>query len=156
MRVYRICRAVFAADMWSGEGAWRYGGRWNHRGTRVIYASSSVALAALEYFVNLEPNLAPEDLISGSGELDDSAIAELSLPLLPEGWNRSRPEKLREIGDEWVRQGGSAGLRVPSAAVGGDWNLLLNPAHPAFAGFHRLGETPFRFDTRMFQKRQSH
>lgn len=150
MQVHRICRAKFLAEVWSGEGAWRYGGRWNHRGTRLIYGSSSLALAAVEYFVNLEPNLAPDDLIAARGEIADAEVAGLAPQLLPAGWDHSRPEKLREIGDAWVKGAASAGLRVPSAAVAGEWNLLLHPAHPGFARFRPLGQARFRFDPRMF------
>ncbi|MGH9803113.1 MAG: RES family NAD+ phosphorylase, partial [Blastocatellia bacterium] len=32
--VYRICKTKYAATAFDGEGAFRFGGRWNTRGTR--------------------------------------------------------------------------------------------------------------------------
>jgi uncharacterized protein (DUF2384 family) len=42
------------------------------RGLRVVYASSSLALAAVETFVNLEPKLRPPDLVSIAGEVPEN------------------------------------------------------------------------------------
>ncbi len=51
--VYHLVRRERAADALSGEGARRYGGRWNPPGVAVVYASESRALAVLETFVHL-------------------------------------------------------------------------------------------------------
>src|ERR1700678_262159 len=67
VRFWRICRSRYAAEAATGEGARRFGGRWNSRGMGVVYASTSLALAAVETFVNLEPKLRPADLISIEG-----------------------------------------------------------------------------------------
>lgn len=84
MRFWRICRLRFAAAAATGEGARLYGGRWNSRGVRVVYASTSLALAAVETFVHLEPNLRPTDLVSIDGHIpDDVAIERLDLDILP-------------------------------------------------------------------------
>src|ERR1700730_17641094 len=72
MQFWRICRRRYAAEAASGEGARLYGGRWNSRGLRVVYASTSLALAAIETFVNLEPNQMPSDLMSIEGLIPDS------------------------------------------------------------------------------------
>nr|WP_180996015.1 RES family NAD+ phosphorylase [Tabrizicola aquatica] len=37
----------------SGEGTRKHGGRWNSPGLPAVYCASSLALAALEVFVNL-------------------------------------------------------------------------------------------------------
>src|SRR5712675_1417146 len=71
MRFWRICRRRYTAEAASGEGARRYGGRWNSRGVRIVYASTSLSLAAVETFVNLEPNLRPSDLVSIGGEVSE-------------------------------------------------------------------------------------
>ena len=51
MRVFRLCRANFPA--YDGEGAYRVGGRWNSKGTRVLYMSENRSLAVLEILVHL-------------------------------------------------------------------------------------------------------
>src|SRR3972149_5277771 len=52
MDLARLVKAGHAGGVFSGEGARLAGGRWNHRGTTVVYASDSLALAALELFVH--------------------------------------------------------------------------------------------------------
>jgi RES domain-containing protein len=152
MRFWRICRRRFAAEAATGEGARLYGGRWNSRGLRVVYASTSLALAAVETFVNLEPNLQPNDLVSIEGRVpDELKIERLDPGNLPSNWHRTRNETLRRFGDEWIRAGRTVALLVPSAAIDGEWNILLNPAHADFYTI-RFGEPArFKFDARMFR-----
>jgi len=152
MRFWRICRRRYAADGASGEGARLYGGRWNSRGVRVVYGSTSLALAAIETFVNLEPSLRPKDLVFIVGEIPKGIdILTLDPATLPINWNRGREESLRKIGDAWVREGLTAALLVPSAAIVGEWNVLLNPTHRDFSKIRVEEPQPFEFDLRMFR-----
>lgn len=78
------CRRRYAAEAARGEGARLYSGRWNSRGVAVVYASTSLALAAVETFVNLEPNLRPNDLVAIEGETPGGLeIATIDLNVLP-------------------------------------------------------------------------
>jgi hypothetical protein len=52
---WRIVKERHATTAFSGDGAAQAGGRWNSRGIRVVYASGSLALAALETLVHLNP-----------------------------------------------------------------------------------------------------
>jgi RES domain-containing protein len=152
MQFWRICRLRYAAEAATGEGARLAGGRWNSRGVRVVYASTSLALAAVETFVNLEPNLQPNDLVSIEGTIPgDVAIGRLNLKELPARWYRTREESLRRFGDDWIHAGQTAALLVPSAAILGEWNVLLNPAHTDFPKITLQKPQPFRFDLRMFR-----
>ena len=152
MRFWRICRRRYVAKAASGEGARLYGGRWNSRGVRVVYASTSLALAAVETFVNLEPNLRPKDLVSIEGDIPDALeIARVDLKALPANWHETRDESLRRVGDNWIRAGRTAALLVPSAAIRGEWNVLLNPAHRDFSKIKFREPAPFKFDVRMFR-----
>jgi RES domain-containing protein len=118
----------------------------------MVYASTSLALAAVETFVNLEPNLMPADLVSIEGEIPDAPIiGKLDPTILPAGWNESRDESLRQFGDEWIRHSESIALLVPSAAVPGEWNILLNPAHSEFSQIKFINAQRFEFDPRMFR-----
>jgi RES domain-containing protein len=118
----------------------------------MVYASTSLSLAAVETFVNLEPGLRPADLISIEGEIPES-IGAVTLPIatLPERWNETRDESLCRFGDEWIRGGRSAAMLVPSAAIRGEWNVLMNPAHKDFPGISFGSPQPFGFDMRMFR-----
>ena len=53
--LWRITTARFAATAFSGEGARRYGGRWNPPGCEVVYTAQSPALALLELMVQDDP-----------------------------------------------------------------------------------------------------
>ena len=152
MRFWRISRRRYAAAAASGEGARLFGGRWNSRGVRVVYASTSLALAAVETFVNLEPNLRPRDLVSIEGNIPDTLeIGRVDLKALPAGWHETRDESLRRFGDEWIRAARSAALLVPSAAIRGEWNVLLNPARLDFSKITFRAPEPFDFDVHMFR-----
>ena len=152
MRFWRICRRRYDSEAASGDGARLYGGRWNSRGVPLVYASTSLALAAIENFVNLEPNLQPTDLVSIEGEIPgELEIKKLDLKALPANWYATRDESFRRFGDEWIHAGETVALLVPSAAIRGEWNVLLNPAHPDFSKIKFRKAEPFHFDVRMFR-----
>jgi RES domain-containing protein len=119
---------------------------------RIVYASTSLSLAAVETFVNLEPKLRPADLVSIEGDMpDEIETITLDAAVLPAGWWETRDESLRRFGDEWVREGRSAAaLLVPSAAMRGEWNMLLNPAHAQFSRIVFMEPVRFEFDLGMF------
>lgn len=154
MRFWRICRRHYAAEAATGAGARLYGGRWNSRGVKVVYASTSLALAAVETFVNLEPNLRPADFVSIEGDIPDAVeIRRLDPATLPAGRHESRDESLRRFGDQWIRGGETAALLVPSAAIRGEWNVLLNPAHSEFSEITFRAPERFEYDARMYSNR---
>ena len=152
MPLWRICREIHAAGAFSGEGARLYGGRWNSQGLRVVYTSPTLALAAIETFVHLEPNLRPDDLVSIEAQIPDDIAAErLDLKSLPRKWYELRDESLRTFGDRWIRVGTTVALHVPSAAIRGEWNVLLNPEQSDFRKLKVEKPKPFEFDLRMFR-----
>jgi RES domain-containing protein len=152
MQIWRICRARFAGEAFSGLGARRFGGRWNTPGVPMVYASSSLALAAIELFVHLEPNLQPDDLVSIAAELPEGEPAQRLGPnQLPVGWWMDDFEPLRAIGDAWILQRKSLAIHVPSAALRSEWNVLVNSLHPAIAAIKIDEPQPFHFDARMFR-----
>jgi len=154
MQLWRICRQTHATGAFSGEGARLYGGRWNSPGVGVIYTSPSLALAAIETFVHLEPDLQPDDLVSIRGEVpEDVTVQQIELRSLPMDWYAANHESLRVIGDRWASAGKTLALRVPSAAIRGEWNMLLNPTHAEFGKIRIRRPVRFEFDRRMFRAR---
>ena len=55
MLAFRLCRAMHPP--YSAEGARRLGGRWNSKGTPVLYMSENRSLAVLEVLVHLSAAL---------------------------------------------------------------------------------------------------
>ena len=132
MKVFRICRERFAADAFTGEGARRFGGRWNSRGVPMVYCSTSLALAAIELFVHLEPNLQPDDLVSIAATLPAGEPAQQLAPeALPHEWWTDDFDPLRSLGDAWIRDKTSLAMQVPSAPLHSEWNVLVNPTAPS-------------------------
>lgn len=132
-RIWRITTERFAATAFSGEGARRYGGRWNPKGFAAIYTAESRALALLEMLVQDDPLRARYVLIPA--ELPDSIyITALGLHDLPPDWRAlASRDTLQALGRNWLQSGASAVLAVPSAVVPAERNYLLNPSHPDFS-----------------------
>lgn len=152
MQIWRICLARYAAEAFSGNGARRFGGRWNTPGVPMVYASASLALAAIELFVHIEPNLQPDDLVAIAAALPEGEPAQRLEPdALPPNWWTDDFEPLRTLGDRWISEKASLAIAVPSAAVRMDWNVLVNPLHPAIGRLKIEPPQPFHFDARMFR-----
>ena len=152
MLIWRICKARYADEAFLGRGVRRFGGRWNSPGVPMVYASPSLSLAAIELFVHLEPNLQPDDLVSISALLPEGEPAQhLEPDKLPPDWWTDDVEPLRAIGDRWIGERSSLAIEVPSAAMRMEWNVLVNPLHPAIARLEIDPPQPFHFDARIFQ-----
>ena len=151
MRIFRICRKAHARDPLSGRGGLRVAGRWHSQGVRVVYASESRALAALEVLVHVDPDLAPADLVRIEIDVPHPLrIETVKASSLGPRWRaHPAPESLRALGDRWVRRGASAVLRVPSAVIPEESNYLLNPGHPDAARVSVVAIEPFAFDARL-------
>jgi RES domain-containing protein len=151
--VWRLTSARYGDRAFDGEGARIYGGRWNHPGVSVVYCSSTLSLAALEYFVHVEPELAPPNLVAVAADLPPGLEVEtLEVEALPANWRTyPGPERLRDLGTGWLRSGRTAVLQVPSSVIPHEMNVLLNPAHPDFARISLHAAQPFFLDPRLWK-----
>ena len=136
MRCFRLVDEDFLEAAFSGEGARLYGGRWNSPGVAVVYTAQSLSLAQLELLVHLEAeavlrghwryfavDVAPRTIMACESWID-----------LPPDWAAwPAPAATQAIGDRWIAASVSVALSVPSAVTPGEYNLLLNPAHPEYA-----------------------
>ncbi|MBI4588479.1 MAG: RES family NAD+ phosphorylase [Candidatus Rokubacteria bacterium] len=152
IRVWRICKKKYAA--FDGEGARWAGGRWNHRGTAIVYTSATLSLAALEYLVNVDATDGPADLTAVSADIPDSiSLEQLDIADLPPNWRvYPAPESLADLGTRWAREGRTAMLVVPSAVIPQERNYLLNPAHSNFKTIRVGSAEPFSFDPRTWKR----
>jgi RES domain-containing protein len=155
LTVWRIVRPKRAAAAFDGEGARLLGGRWNRAGTRLVYTSTSLALATLELLVHVAPEEAPDDLVSMSAELPEGvAIATRAAASLPAGWREyPAPDSTQRLGSAWAAKGEEVALAVPSAVVPSEWNVLLNPLHSDFARLRIGRPQAFLLDPRLSRGR---
>jgi RES domain-containing protein len=149
MNVWRLCSPQHTA--FDGEGARLYGGRWNLRGTRMVYTSSSRSLALIEKLVHTDSDLLPDRLVFIGAELPGDVIETLDPANISADWRETPgPPELAAFGSRWLSENRSVALRVPSVPMPHEYNYLLNPAHPDFHRTVTVGEMePFSFDPRL-------
>ena len=156
MLLWRII-AVRRADVaFTGDGAASFPGRWNHRDRRVVYASDSPALAALEILAHAETVSALRDRVAIRATVPDGEIYRLPPEDLPADWdaNPIRPAT-RDLGEAWRSDGTFLGLAVPSAVMPLQENVILNPTHPAFGLVAIEAPIPIAFDPRLLGRRSA-
>lgn len=154
MRTYRLTLPKYRNSALSGEGALRVGGRWTPAGLPAVYASSSIALAALETLVHAPSPVTPLHWVIMIDVPDSLPITTIGADVLPDDWRLTpAPPALREMGRSWLLASETAILRVPSAIVPPEWNYILNPLHSAFGQLAVHESSPFEIDVRLFRTR---
>ena len=139
-------------DAWdSGEGAYRYGGRWNSRGVRAVYCSIDPATAILEVAVH-----------QGFRALDIKPYALTAITIVsPAAVHVVTPEAAPN--PNWLRPGTpSAGqqafgdallarhkfILIPSAVSNHSWNMMFQRTI-AVDQYVRRSQERFALDTRL-------
>ncbi len=152
INAWRISKTRHAATAFDGEGARLNGGRWNSVGTRVAYASESVALATLEVLVGVQDTTVLSSYSLTRVEFAEDLVEVLNKGLLPATWNHHPPSpETQRVGDLWVAERRSVVLKVPSAVVETEHNYLLNPGHPQFGAVLVYSPEPFQLDRRLLK-----
>ena len=142
----------YTADDLGGIGAERSGGRWNRKGTRMVYASTSRAVAFLETLVHL-----------GAGDLAlnrslvmitvaDATWAARTVfdPAAHVGWD-AEPAGVVSLdwGTVWAAGGTSLLAQVPSVVVPEEFNVLINPRHPDAVAIGAIKVRKWTYDARL-------
>jgi RES domain-containing protein len=151
-RVYRLTLEKHTRDpddLFTGEGARLYGGRWNHKGTALVYAASHVSLAVLEALVHSET--LPTNMVLVAYDVPAAPAPRVRLPAsLPRDWAAYPfPKVTQDLGTAWAKSRAELALRVPSAVVPNEMNWVLNPHHSAIAKVKATVLGPFSFDGRL-------
>ncbi|WP_339835965.1 RES family NAD+ phosphorylase [uncultured Maribacter sp.] len=151
MIVYRISKGKYKEDL-SGTGAELYGGRWNNKGTKMLYTASSIALAMAEVTVHVDHSILPLDFYVIYIEIPDSPIHRIPLTDLTHfEWNLNPPSfQTQQIGDNFIAENKYIALEVPSAIVPGEFNILVNPNHLEKSKIKVIEVQKFPFDKRLF------
>lgn len=150
MTLYRLTALSrrAAAQAFSGEGAIHASGRWNSAGTRLVYASSSRALACLETLVHMRMLRHAEERWLFAIDLADELVERLQQP--PVGWDAEPATATsRAAGDQWIAAQRSVALLVPSVIVPMEKNALINPQHQQFRLEWVAKPVRFRYDPRL-------
>lgn len=150
---WRFVKERHAQEAFSGEGARRYGGRWNHRGIPVVYVAEHLSLAILEQFVHLAPEDAQHRFVYFRLEIPEAVRVEtVAMNSLPTNWREyPAPSSTQDLGTRWATSRRAAVLHVPSAVVPFESNYALNPYHPDFLQILISDPQPFSLDPRMWK-----
>lgn len=147
---WRLVQAAYADSAFSGEGARRFPGRWNHRGAPMVYTAATRSLAALEVLVNVDAIAVLGRYVCIPARFDDGLCTTLAVSDLPDDWASDlAPVSTRNLGTAWVKSMRSPVLSVPSAVIPAERNYLLNPLHPEFNKIALGNAEVFRFDPRL-------
>lgn len=148
---FRITKTRFLETAFSGECARLYGGRWNSKGTRMVYLAGSLSGATLELLVHTEDYSTINDLYSYIPVgIPEKCIENLNKNALPGGWDSQIPVAATQIiGDAWISSMSSAVLQVPSAITLGEQNFLCNPLHLDFPKLNIGEHLQFRIAPRI-------
>lgn len=152
MLVYRISKPEYVPTAMLGNGSALAPGRWNNAGVRLVYVATSVSLAMLEILVHVNREDVPEGLRLLAYELPNDAIYDLPVAQWPAQWKQlPYDDAVRAVGDAFVRDGEYLAIRVPSAVARGEFNILINPAHPGFGQVILRSNEELALDARLFE-----
>jgi RES domain-containing protein len=117
MFVYRVVKTRARAKDLSGTGAYQYGGRWNNKGTYMLYASATSSLALLENLVHFDESEFPPKLFILRIEINDNAT--IYTPRVDEyspEWKHYELLENKKMGDQWMSEMEFLAIKVRS-----DW-----------------------------------
>ena len=147
MLVFRIALSKYADKLQASVRA----ARWNPNEVKMIYTSSSRALACLENVVHRSQFGLNQLFKVMTIEVDDQIkIERIQLKDLPADWNEfTRMPYTQAIGEKWIKERTAAVLAIPSSVISEEVNYLLNPSHPDFKQIKLISTCDFIFDHRI-------
>lgn len=153
--VWRIASDTpqYEAHDLSGKGAQLSGGRWNRKGTPMVYTSDSRSLACMETGVHFS---------SGDSLPLNRFLVEVSIPIAVwksrieldsadhVGWDAEPPGKVSMYwGTAWMQGKTTLLARVPSVIVPEENNILINPLHPDVSKIAAVKVRKWTYDQRL-------
>ncbi|WDF45474.1 RES family NAD+ phosphorylase [Chryseobacterium sp. KACC 21268] len=149
MLVYRIVHKRYADSLFASG----LEGRWNHEGKKVLYTAESISLAYLETLAHRK----------GLGFNKDFRIMVIKIPInteiqtvessdLSKSWRDFRNySDCQKIGNAWFDADEKLCLKVPSAVVPENWNVVINTFHKDFKKVKLIDVLDFEPDDRLEQ-----
>ena len=152
MFVYRITKVEHAAL--DGMGGLYGPGRWHKKGFPIIYTSEHASLAAWEKIVHVASfeNL-PNNLLLVKIEIPDKIeIQQVPDSILIKDWaGFPFASETANFGTSFLRAKEYLALKVPSVIIPDEFNIILNPMHPAINECKVISSIPFLFDMRVIK-----
>jgi len=150
MIIYRIAKEKYLTNL-SGEGARLFGGRWNKRGSNMLYFSESLSLCVLEILVHIDYKYLENDFGYIAVEIPDNSIINIDIKKLSLNWRVNPPQLYtQDFGLKWLLANKSLALKVPSAVLPLQNNILLNPNHKFFQNIKIIKKGKLNIDSRVF------
>lgn len=150
MRAWRIVKVRHQNEAFNGEGARRYGGRFNQRGQRAVYASENLSLAVLEIIVHTGVDERQLHFVKFAIDIPAGTVHTYTLADLPYGWDEEPPPPaLQRWGTERLNEHGI--LRLPSVVIPEEFNIVMAPDHQAFERVNVNLAEPFHWDGRLLK-----
>lgn len=137
-------------DPLSVEGSRLFGGRWNPKGTGVLYATSTPELGLVETLAHA-PAIRYEELPTHwvfSIDVPDD-IRYYRRDELPEYWQDETYERTQYWLTDWLAAPNQLAVAVPSVLVPLSYNIILHPAHPHFDQIRVLSQEIQPIDRRL-------
>lgn len=152
MKIFRIASSEYIDDI-SGTGAKLYGGRWNNKGTPLLYCSENISLAILETLVHFDGLTVPNNLELLELDIDEAQIENFST----RKFNTIRKSEdaefqFKKAGQKWIESQKSLALKVPSIITQGEHNILINPIHKNFKLVKKKRKQKLDLDNRLFKR----
>ena len=153
MFVYRIVKTRNRTNDLSGTGAYKAGGRWNSKGTYMLYTSENSSLAHLETLVHFDDTEYPPQLYLMKIEIGTKApIYTLQGSEYPADWQQLELLENKAIGDRLMNEKKTLAVKVKSAINVGEHNYLLNPLFPKFYDLVKVVDvTEIKLDERLVE-----
>lgn len=151
MKVYRVALTQFSDT--SGEGAKRYGGRWNLPGSPAIYAGSSLSSSLLER-LTIDPELFSTERYLLYSVMEISMPEELVFSPaeeeLPVGWNQIPPVRASQSYGSDLLSSKLLCFAVPSVVDPSSSNYVINPLSEQFSSL-AIKVYPLNLDPRILR-----
>ena len=133
-----------------GKGGLYASGRWHNGGHPILYTAFSRSTTVLERLVHENADTMPKLSLMTIWIPDAVAIKRYTEKQLPRGWDLIPDTKIsRDFGTQWLQDGKTAFLQVPSAIVHDEWNILVNPLHPDAQKMKLVDTRDFYYDSRI-------
>lgn len=149
MEVYNIRKEKYSNSLVASGSA----NRWNKKDEFVIYTGSNRALSTLEMVVHRSYILptTPYRLLTIEILESESFLKEINPNDLPKNWRSIEAyPTLQDIGSNWYNSKESLVLKIPSAIIPQEYNIIINTKHPLFeANVKIINNEDFLWDERL-------